>query len=57
MFICAENVSGLKLYTEMMNLIFKANQVVAERPVSQWSIFKKRCRDIRIDNAGMSNDK
>jgi len=41
MFFCAENVSGLKLYTEMMNLII--NQVVAERPVSQWRLFKKSC--------------
>ena len=40
----------------MMNLIY-LNQVVAERFVCRWRYFKKNIGDIKIDNAGMSNDK
>ena len=51
---CAENVTGIKQYTETAGAIYSA---VAERSVSLWRIFVRIFGDIGSENADMSNDK
>ena len=54
--ICAEDVTGLKPYTEITDL--RGNmQVVAERSVSLRSSSVRDCGGIRSENADMSSEK
>ena len=51
---CAENVTGIKQYTETAGAIYSA---VAERSVSLWRITVRLFGGIGSENADMSNDK
>ncbi len=52
---CAEDVTGLKPYTEVTELRF--TQLVAERSVSRRRCVVKHAGGIRSENADMSSEK
>jgi hypothetical protein len=54
--ICAEDVTGLKPYTEITELHF-IMQLVAERSVSRRRCSVKNAGGIRSENADMSSEK
>ena len=54
--ICAEDVTGLKPYTEFTDLQFRL-QVVAERSVGLRRCVVKHAGGIRSENADMSSEK